>query len=99
MRSESKILRSLLLISLFTGLLISSASAEDPPQGAVALPPSSVEPAAPPRASKKTSRPSKGRRPREKEAEGSEARDRFQADTVLKSKYQLNGEPLEVDPD
>ena len=45
------------------------------------------------------SRSSKGKHPREKEIEGTEARDRFQADTVIKSKYQLNGEQLEVDPD
>lgn len=42
---------------------------------------------------------SKGKRVREKEAEGTEAPDRFEADTVIKSKYRLNGEPLEVDPD
>lgn len=41
----------------------------------------------------------KGKRIREKEAEGTEAPDRFQADTVIKSKYELNGVPLEVDPD
>ena len=35
----------------------------------------------------------------EKETEGTEAHDRFEADTVIKSKYQLNGESLEVDPD
>jgi hypothetical protein len=44
-------------------------------------------------------RTAKGKRPREKEIEGTEARDRFQADTVIKSKYQFNGEQLEVDPD
>lgn len=41
----------------------------------------------------------KGRRRGEKETEGTEAPDRFEADTVIKSRYQLNGEPLEVDPD
>lgn len=35
----------------------------------------------------------------EKEAEGTEAADRFEANTVIKSKYSLNGELLEVDPD
>jgi hypothetical protein len=39
------------------------------------------------------------KRTREKEAEGTEARDRFKADTVIKSKYKLDGQPLEVDPD
>jgi hypothetical protein len=36
---------------------------------------------------------------REKETEGTEAYDRFKADTVLKSKYELDGKSLEVDPD
>jgi hypothetical protein len=44
-------------------------------------------------------KPGGRRRTREKEAEGTEARDRFKADTVIKSKYKLDGEPLEVDPD
>jgi len=35
----------------------------------------------------------------EKEAEGTEALGRFEADTVIKSQYTQNGEPLEVDPD
>ncbi len=42
----------------------------------------------------------KGKRSRaETEAEGTEAPNRFEADTVIKSRYQLNGEQLEVDPD
>jgi hypothetical protein len=41
----------------------------------------------------------KGRVTREKEAEGTEAPNRFEADTVLKSQYRLDGQPLEVDPD
>lgn len=49
--------------------------------------------------SAKGARSSKGRHPREKDTEGTEARNRFQADPVLKSKYELNGQPLEVDPD
>ena len=39
------------------------------------------------------------KRASEKETEGTEAADRFQADTVLKSKYRVNGQQLEVDPD
>ena len=39
------------------------------------------------------------RRLRDKEAEGSKAPNRFEADTVLKSQYTLDGQPLEVDPD
>jgi hypothetical protein len=61
----------------------------DSPEGGSAAPA--------PRARK--SRSSKGKGPREKEADGTEARNRFKADPVLKSRYQLNGEPLEVDPD
>jgi hypothetical protein len=40
-----------------------------------------------------------GKRTREKDADGTEAPDRFEADTVIKSQYKLNGQPLEVDPD
>jgi hypothetical protein len=57
----------------------------------------SAAPAAPVKPAK--ARNPKGKRSREKEIEGTEARDRFQADTVIKSKYQFNGEQLEVDPD
>lgn len=39
------------------------------------------------------------RTPLEKETEGTEALDRFEAETVLKSKYQVDGQALEVDPD
>jgi hypothetical protein len=35
----------------------------------------------------------------QKETEGSEAPGRFEANTIIKSEYQLNGQPLEVDPD
>jgi hypothetical protein len=41
----------------------------------------------------------KGKKIREKEAEGSQAPNRFEADTIIKSQYRLDGEPLEVDPD
>ena len=42
----------------------------------------------------------KGRRVGEKkEAEGTQALNRFEADTIHKSQYKLNGEQLEVDPD
>jgi hypothetical protein len=41
----------------------------------------------------------KGSATREKETEGTEAPDRFEADTVIKSQYQLDGKQLEVDPD
>ena len=41
----------------------------------------------------------KGPRIREKEAEGTEAPNRFEADPVIRSKYQHKGQSLEVDPD
>ncbi|MBU6375773.1 MAG: hypothetical protein KGQ59_07245 [Bdellovibrionales bacterium] len=34
-----------------------------------------------------------------KDTEGTVALDRFEADTVIKSQYTLDGKPLEVDPD
>jgi hypothetical protein len=40
---------------------------------------------------------SKGRMPREKEAEGTQAPNRFDPDTFIKSRYELNGQSLEVD--
>jgi hypothetical protein len=41
----------------------------------------------------------KGRRREQKETEGSQAPGRFQADTIIKSVYTRDGQPLEVDPD
>ncbi len=41
----------------------------------------------------------RGKRREQKETEGSEAPDRFEADTILKSQYHDRGQPLEVDPD
>ena len=59
-----------------------------------------AEPPAPsPVPAEQTSGVRKGKVSREKEAEGTKAANRFQADTVIKSKYEFNGTPLEVDPD
>lgn len=46
-------------------------------------------------------RPVKGARGNESETQGTKARNRFGFgdDTIPKSRYQLNGQPLEVDPD
>lgn len=41
----------------------------------------------------------RGKRVEVKETEGTQALDRFEADTILKSQYYLNGQSLEVDPD
>ncbi len=42
---------------------------------------------------------SKGKIAREKDAEGTKAPNRFNAETIIKSKYELNGQSLEVDTD
>ncbi|MDR3606884.1 MAG: hypothetical protein P4M08_05820 [Oligoflexia bacterium] len=68
------------------------AASQSAPQ--VATQPSETASPTPNKKNKKS-----GKRTREKEAEGTEARDRFKADSVIKSKYKLDGQPLEVDPD
>ncbi len=56
-------------------------------------------------ASEQASSPAETKRPRGarkdpgKDAEGTAAPNRFEADTVIKSTYTLDGKPLEVDPD
>jgi hypothetical protein len=77
------------------------APAEEPaaPQ---AVPSAAAAPAPggePQPASQPGSKKGRIRRTREKETEGTQAPNRFEADTVIKSKYQLDGQPLEVDPD
>jgi hypothetical protein len=92
--TRNRLIAQLLLVG---GTLL-AASVSTPSRAEEAAPP----PVAPsPTASKPRTAPRnpKGKHAREKEIEGSEARNRFQADTVLKSQYQHNGEPLEVDPD
>lgn len=37
--------------------------------------------------------------PRERDAEGTQAPHRFENDILMKSRYELNGQPLEVDTD
>lgn len=72
------------------------SAAGDTGQNSDAGSPTSDQPTPSP---KNSASPTGVKRTREKEAEGTEARDRFKADTVIKSKYKLDGEPLEVDPD
>lgn len=50
-------------------------------------------------AAMRSKKKSKGKRGREKEAEGTQAPNHFEADPILKSKYLHEGQPLEVDPD
>ncbi|MGZ3698992.1 MAG: hypothetical protein ACXWP5_12740 [Bdellovibrionota bacterium] len=79
------------LLSLLAG---PGAIAED----AVAPVPAAA-PSVAAQAPKAEQRSKKGKNTREKEAEGTEAPNRFKTDTVIKSQYQLNGQSLEVDPD
>lgn len=89
--------RALMIISLFLVQAQAWAQGEAPVAPEVPVTPIVVEeqPVVPKPAPKKT----KGRRIREKETEGTEALGRFEADIVIESQYQLNGQPLEVDPD
>lgn len=86
-------------VFLVLQVLIPSAFAMD---GASPLPASEgpvLEKKSPQMNSKKTEKRRDRRTPLEKETEGTEALDRFEAETVLKSKYQIDGQSLEVDPD
>jgi hypothetical protein len=103
--------RSTLILAVNAGWLLLAATvspcaafaADEPPASesgagpaaSTGEPPAAVETEAPAAKPKK----SKGRYVREKENDGTEARNRFRDDTVLKSKYELNGQSLEVDPD
>lgn len=88
------------LVAVGTVFLVRMAEAETP--AAAPAPESTAAPApaqegdAPAR---KTSSTEKGKRRSEKEAEGTQAPNRFEADPVIKSRYELDGQPLEVDPD
>lgn len=42
---------------------------------------------------------SKSRKPKEREAEGTQAPNRFEQDLIIKSRYEHNGQSLEVDTD
>ncbi|NDD91067.1 hypothetical protein EBZ37_03155 [bacterium] len=66
-----------------------------------ATPAASPSPTATSKASKKDQKSAGKKKSREasKETDGSVALDRFEADTVIKSQYTLDGKPLEVDPD
>ncbi len=86
-----------------------SVRAEEPgtPYAPAAAPAPAVTPGTPapstagPSDSAKVPSSKKANKPvrREKEAEGNKALNRFEADTVLKSQYKLNGKQLEIDPD
>ena len=81
-----------LVVSLINlAVLCSPASAADPLPG-----PTAIKAKSPLIQGKQGKR---GKRREQKETEGSEAPDRFEADTILKSVYHDRGQPLEVDPD
>ena len=84
------------LLGLIVLLWVCAAIAEEP---AVQKVGGDEQPQAEADAAPKVKKKAKGNRAREKETEGTEAPNRFEADTVIKSHYKLNGEPLEVDPD
>ena len=46
-----------------------------------------------------SSKKKKKRIPRERDAEGTQAPNRFENEMIIKSRYELNGQPLEVDTD
>jgi hypothetical protein len=61
--------------------------------------PASVSETTPSQPAPEKLRTSKGRIQREKDAEGTQAPNRFDADITFKSQYQYNGRSLEVDTD
>lgn len=67
---------------------------EQVPAAADASAAGDVSAVAPPKAEKKTVPQAQN-----KDTEGTKAADRFKADMVIKSQYELDGRPLEVDPD
>ena len=89
---------------LIMGSFAAPAWAEDSPPESPATAPAAAETpseapvaaSAPKRAVKKKGRASPSAH---KETEGTTAPNRFEADTVVKSQYRLDGQPLEVDPD
>ena len=80
-----------LTLAAQAGFALAQPSAAPPSDEA--LPPG-AEPVVP---AKKPRPPRQG--PVIKDAEGTEAPNRFEAETVIKSRYKLDGKPLEVDPD
>jgi len=86
-----------LILNLSCMTLVARAADPVTPAAPPQAPPAKLDSAA--KTPKKTKKPGKAKRTRDREAEGTEAPDRFEADTVIKSQYQLNGEYLEVDPD
>ncbi len=88
--------RTVALVALAARAVAGDASPAPTPLVTPSIAPAPVTQASP--TIRRTQHP-RTARTREKEAEGSQAPNRFEADSVIKSRYQLDGEPLEVDPD
>ena len=86
---------AILMVASVAGTTLALAFDDEalPPGGSPVQTPELAETPAP---SKKTRR---NLIPAQKDAEGTEAPNRFHADTVIKSTYKLEGKTLEVDPD
>ncbi len=69
-----------------------------PPAAASAPAPESATPV-PAKAKAKATKSPQYKGARREDTEGTEAPDRFKADTAIQSKYQYDGKPLEADPD
>jgi hypothetical protein len=93
------------MLALSAILALSVAHAADRKSDEVLPPGMSAAAQAPLPASPLAPSPTSTRRPRDtkrdsgKDAEGTAAPNRFEAETVIKSQYTLDGKPLEVDPD
>ena len=84
--------------ALGIGILLASAALAETPPTAVA--PTAVAPTAATPSPRPTTTPRAKRENRtQKDAEGSTAPDRFEAETVIRSRYTLDGKTLEVDTD
>lgn len=88
------------------GLLLLLASVASAEEGEVVPPPPAVTAPTAPNVSAsdstvvpKTKKKTKAPRFEQKENEGTQAKNRFEADSILKSEYRINGQQLEVDPD
>ena len=102
-------MKKILILNVLLTVLVAVARADDPPQSSPQNPPSQapsgIESSAqtsapsPSDTTVKSERKPKGKVHREKEVEGTQAPHRFESDAIFKSKYELNGQPLEVDTD
>jgi hypothetical protein len=96
---SSQIAAVLVVIAIFGGICHFYAWAGEPPSDQ-ASPTTQASPAPQDAPRTPVKKKVKGKqRNSEKDADGTEAYHQFQENTVIKSQYKLNGQPLEVDPD